>query len=57
MTLHKFKVITGNSHEELAEELCNRLKLVVYEYSDRIPLALAVGVIEIVKVEILQEAV
>lgn len=56
MTPLKFKVITGNSHEELAAELCDRLKSVVYEYSDRIPLTLAIGVIEIAKMEILEEA-
>lgn len=37
-------------------EMADRLKEVVYSYSDRISLAEAIGCIEIVKVEILTEA-
>lgn len=46
----------GNAQTPKAEEMCNRLKAVVYEYSDCVPLALVIGVMEIVKAEILAEA-
>lgn len=36
-------------------ELCVRIKDLIYEYSGMMPLATAVGVLEIVKVEILAE--
>lgn len=51
----KFEVIknTGKSQRELAGELCDRIKELVYEYSELVPVALAVGAIEIAKMEIL----
>jgi hypothetical protein len=36
-------------------ELAERLKAVVYDYADRMPVAAAIGVLEIVKLEILAE--
>ena len=52
-----FEVIknTGKTQRELASEICERIKEVVYEYSDLVPVALAVGAIEIAKMEILDE--
>lgn len=40
---------------QLAEGLANELKDVIYKYSESIPLATAVGVLEIVKVELIRE--
>jgi hypothetical protein len=53
----KFEVIknTGKTQRELASEMCDRIKSIVYEYSDLVPVALAVGVLEIAKVEILDD--
>ena len=39
-----------------AGEMAERIKELVYEYSERVPLATAIGVLEIVKAEILEEA-
>jgi len=51
----KFEMIknTNKTQRELASEMCDRIKALVYEYSDLVPVALAVGVLEIAKVEIL----
>ncbi len=36
--------------------MAEKIKAEVYSYADRIPLALAIGVLEIVKRELLEEA-
>lgn len=53
----KFEVIknTNKTQRELAGEMCDRIKEVVYEYSQLVPAALAIGVLEIAKMEILEE--
>lgn len=57
MMVLKFCTATTNRpHTELAAEMCDRIKTVVYEYADRVPLALAVGVVEIVKMELMEDA-
>ena len=38
-----------------AEEMCNRIKGVIHEYDEEMPLALALGVLEIVKKEIVED--
>lgn len=38
-----------------AEEMCNRIKVVIHEYDEEMPLALALGVLEIVKKEIVED--
>jgi hypothetical protein len=45
----------GTPAHEVAGELAERIKALVYEYGGRMPLATAVGVLEIAKMEILQE--
>lgn len=45
----------GTPAHAIAGELAERVKALVYEYSDRIALATAVGVLDIVKLEILGE--
>lgn len=55
--VRQIKVFEGGQRPtEAADEMCQRLKEVVYDYSDRIPLALAIGVLEIAKREILDES-
>lgn len=54
--LKLFTATTSKSQFDLAEEMCNKIKEVVYTYSDRVPLALAIGVIEIAKMEVMEEA-
>ena len=52
-----FEVIknTSKTQRELASEMCDRIKGIVYEYSDLVPVALAVGAMEIAKMEIMDE--
>lgn len=38
-----------------AEEMCEEIKKVIYNYSEEMPLALAVGVLHIVEREILDD--
>lgn len=53
----KFTVITNTNktQRELAGEMCERIKALVYEYSELVPAALAIGVLEIAKTEILKD--
>lgn len=52
----ELKVFTGGQNTQTScGELAEKIKAVIYEYSDRVPLAAAVGVLEIVKVEIMQD--
>lgn len=44
-------------HADLAGELAERIKALCYEYSERILLATAIGVLEIVKGELITEDV
>jgi len=39
----------------IAAEMCEEIKAVVYSYADKVPAALAIGVLEIAKQEILEE--
>lgn len=45
----------GQSILSLSEEMCDRIKEVVYSYSDRVPTALAIGVLHIAAKEILDD--
>lgn len=45
----------GQKAHEAAGELADRVKALVYEYADKMPVATAIGVIEVVKIEILNE--
>lgn len=49
----KFKVVPGAKQTDLADRMCEEVKAVIYGFSDRVPLALAVGVLEIAKREIM----
>lgn len=45
----------GQTAHETAGELSDRIKALVYEYADRIPLATAAGALDIAKLEILND--
>ena len=42
----------GRPSQEVAEEMAVRIKALIHEYDDRTPVALAIGVLEIVKAEL-----
>ncbi len=46
----------GMKSEDRAADMAKRIKELVYEYSGTMPLATAIGVIDIVKLEIIAEA-
>ena len=41
--------------EELINEMQGRIESVVYEYAGKVPLATAIGVLEVVKKNVIQE--
>lgn len=43
------------SHCVIAAAMADEIKKIIYEYSDEIPLALAIGVLKIVEKEILDD--
>jgi hypothetical protein len=49
----KFMSIASKSHAYIAAELADDINSAIYKHADTIPLALAVGVLEIVKSELL----
>jgi hypothetical protein len=52
----KFMAVASKPHAQVAGELAEAIKQLIYEHSDRIPIALAIGVLRIVEKEILDEA-
>lgn len=52
----KFTAIASKPHAQMAGELADEIKAVIYKYEQKIPLALAVGVLRIVEKEILDAA-
>ena len=54
----ELKAFTGGGQRptEAADEMCTAVKRAVYQFADRVPLALAIGVLEIAKHEILRES-
>lgn len=60
--IDKLTVIRGNktnteqglSHYEIANDMAEKIKSAVYAY-DKIPLSLAIGVLEIVKMEVMND--
>ena len=53
---HKFMAIASKPHAQIAGDMADEIKDVIYKYADKIPLALAVGVLHIVIKEILDAA-
>jgi len=52
----RFMAVTNKANAELAGELATRVSELIHEYDDRIPLALAVGVLRIVESELMKES-
>ena len=52
----KFMAVTNKTNAELAGELADRVSELIHEYDDRIPLALAIGVLRIVENELIKDA-
>lgn len=52
----KFMALANKSHCQIAGTLGQQIKDLIYEQSDKIPLALAVGVLRIVEQELIDEA-
>lgn len=48
-------VSSGQRQEDVTGEMAERIKAVIYEYDGRTTLAAAVGVLQIVQVEIIRE--
>lgn len=46
----------GKPHAQLAGEMAEEIKSVIYSYEQRVPLALAIGVLRIVEKEIMDNA-
>ena len=55
--VRKFSIVMGDGQTILAlsGEMCEKIKEIVYSYSDRVPAALAIGVLHIAAKEILDE--
>lgn len=51
----KFMAIASKPHAQIAGEMALQIKEIIYANADRIPLALAVGVLHIVAKEIMEE--
>ncbi len=52
----RFMAVASKPHAQLAGEMADEIKAVIYAYENRIPLALAIGVLRIVEKEILDAA-
>jgi hypothetical protein len=53
--LKKFMAFSSKSHAQIAGEMGSEISDVIYKYAEKIPLALAIGVLRIVEKEILDE--
>jgi hypothetical protein len=51
----RFMSIASKSHSHIAAEMADDIKQAIYKHADKIPLALAIGVLRIVETEILNE--
>lgn len=53
--VRKFSVVatTSRPQHEVIEEMCDRVKEVVYSYSGQVPVATAIGVLHVAAKEIL----
>ena len=48
----RFMAIASKGHAQIASEMADEIKAVIYKHSSAIPLALALGVLRIVELEI-----
>ena len=52
-----FKIVsTGQPMHDLSAEMADRIKDVIYDYAERVPLVVAIGALEVVKYEIMRDA-
>ena len=51
--VRRFTAVASKPHAEIAGALADELKAAIFKYEDRIPLALAVGVLRIVEQELI----
>lgn len=53
--VRKFSVVVGDGQSvlNLSEEMCEKIKEVVYSYSGRVPVTVAIGVLHVAAKEIL----
>ena len=52
-----FRIVSaGQPMHDLSAEMADRIKDVIYDYAERVPLTLAMGVMEVVKFEIMRDA-
>ena len=59
MTKEKTPVLlvnTRKTNSHIAAEMANKIKDVIHEYDDQITLALALGVLRIVEIELIDDA-
>lgn len=49
-------VATGQPMQDLSAEMADRIKDVIYDYAERVPLVVAIGALEVVKYEIMRDA-
>ena len=54
-TLCKFISIESKPHTQMASEMCERIKEVIYSYADKLPFALVLGVLRVVEHELMEE--
>ena len=50
----QLKLFAGQSVHDASGEMAQRITDLVFEYSDKVPLVLALGVLEVVKATLLQ---
>ena len=53
---HRFTFVASKPHAQIAEDMAEEIKAVIYKHAGVIPLALAVGVLRIVECELLNGA-
>ena len=51
-----FITASSKPHYQIAGEMAEDVKRIIYEYADKIPLALAIGVLRIVEKELMDES-
>ena len=52
-----FRIVSaGQPMHDLSAEMADRIKDVIYDYAERVPLVVAIGALEVVKYEIMRDA-
>ena len=53
---HRFMSLASKPHAQIAGDMAEEIKAVIYKHAGAIPLALAIGVLRIVERELLDDA-